>query len=156
MNLMIISSIRSLKIVVAILALIIVALLAVLVFVDPPGAEVPADGRESKEGKEDLIRVFSLASNDVIASPFTARGEARGYWFFEASFPVRVFDEDGTELGVGIATAQSEWMTEEFVPFEVTVTFDAPSGQEGTVVFEKDNPSGLPEHADELRIPVRF
>ena len=31
-----------------------------------------------------------------------------------------------------------------------------PATSTGTLVLQKDNPSGLPEHADELRIPVRF
>ena len=47
-------------------------------------------------------------------------------------------------------------MTENFVPFEGTLTFTAPTSGKGTLVLEKDNPSGLPEHADELRMPVKF
>jgi hypothetical protein len=49
-----------------------------------------------------------------------------------------------------------EWMTEEFVPFEAVVEFDDPAVEKGILVFEKDNPSGLPENADEFRIPVFF
>lgn len=112
-----------------------------------------------KEGlgeKSNLIRVFEPAPNIIAKTPLAVSGEARGYWFFEASFPVRVLDEDGTELGVGIAQAKSEWMTEEFVAFETVVEFKRPKGSRGAVVFEKDNPSGLAEHADALSIPVRF
>ena len=83
-------------------------------------------------------------------------GEARGTWFFEASFPVRLLDGNGVELAVAPAQAQDDWMTEEFVPFAVRLQFFAPITATGTLVFEKDNPSGLPEHADELRVPVRF
>jgi len=36
------------------------------------------------------------------------------------------------------------------------ITFENPETATGTLVLEKDNPSGLPEHADELRVPVRF
>jgi spore germination protein GerM len=49
-----------------------------------------------------------------------------------------------------------EWMTEEYVPFEATLSFNPPQTETGTLILSKDNPSGLPEHDDELRIPVRF
>lgn len=106
--------------------------------------------------KQNLIRVKTPKPNDKVESPLAVEGEARGYWFFEASFPVRLFDAAGKELAVGIAQAQDEWMTENFVPFKTTLTFQKPLTDRGTLVLEKDNPSGLPEHADELRIPVMF
>jgi cyclophilin family peptidyl-prolyl cis-trans isomerase len=111
--------------------------------------------RKAKE-KSDLIRVRRPRVNEIITSPVAIEGEARGFWFFEASFPIKVLDDNGKELGVGVAQAQSEWMTEDFVPFRAEVGFKAPPGNNGELVFEKDNPSGLPEHADEIRIPVRF
>jgi hypothetical protein len=112
-------------------------------------------------GKEDLIRVEAPGPNEVIKSPLVVRGEARGNWFFEASFPIRLYDGEGREIAVGIAQAQDEWMTTNFVPFEAKLIFVTPdpstsSGQAGTLVFQKDNPSGLPEHDDELRVPIRF
>ncbi|MDP4007550.1 MAG: Gmad2 immunoglobulin-like domain-containing protein, partial [bacterium] len=91
-----------------------------------------------------------------IKSPVLVTGQARGYWFFEASFPVKVFDSAGKELGAGVAQALSEWMTEDFVPFQTTVQFAKPTTQSGFLILEKDNPSGLPEHDDQLQIPVRF
>lgn len=106
--------------------------------------------------KNDLIRLQSPKPGSVVKSPLLVQGLARGYWFFEASFPVKVYDATGKLLGTGIAQAQSDWMTENFVPFQATVEFEMPSTKEGTLVLEKDNPSGLLEHADELRVPVRF
>ncbi|MDP2735589.1 MAG: Gmad2 immunoglobulin-like domain-containing protein [bacterium] len=106
--------------------------------------------------KYDLVRVSSPQSNGFIRSPVLVEGKARGYWFFEAVFPVKIADEDGTVLGQGTAHALSDWMTENFVPFQTTVRFDLPSGERGFVILERDNPSGLEENADELRIPVRF
>lgn len=103
-----------------------------------------------------LIRVTAPVSNATVGSPVTVSGEARGNWYFEASFPIRVFDANGKELGVGIAQAQGEWMTTNFVPFRVNVNFSTPTTPTGTIVLEKDNPSGLPENAAEVRIPVRF
>ena len=91
-----------------------------------------------------------------ITSPVTATGQARGTWFFEADFPVRVVDGNGQELGVGIAVAQDDWMTEDFVPFVVDVSFDPPETATGEIIFVRDNPTGLPEHDDQFAFPVSF
>ncbi|MDA1337529.1 MAG: Gmad2 immunoglobulin-like domain-containing protein [bacterium] len=106
--------------------------------------------------KYDLIRVTSPISGSLIKSPVLIKGIARGYWFFEGDFLVKVLDGAGEELGIGIAQATEEWMTTEFVPFAVTITFTEPSTKEGTIVLYRDNPSGLPEFDDELLVPVHF
>ena len=110
--------------------------------------------------KDDLIRVATPRPNTTVASPLTVRGMARGNWFFEARFPVKLLNNLGKDIARGIAQANppagEDWMTTEFIPFEATLTFIAPISGSGTLVLEKDNPSGLPEHADELRIPVTF
>lgn len=111
--------------------------------------------------KANLIRLDSPYPGSEVVSPVTVRGEARGPWFFEASFPVFIVDWDGKVIGQGIATAGSDWMTEGFVPFTATVSFDVAqiSGEyarRGTLILKKDNPSGLPEHDDALEIPIRF
>src|SRR3989344_3757889 len=108
------------------------------------------------ETSSPLVKLTTPRSNDVVKSPLVVKGEARGNWYFEASFPVRLFDGNGKELVVVPAQAQGELMTTEFVPFEVTLTFTDPETATGTLVLERDNPSGLPEYADEVRIPVRF
>ena len=106
--------------------------------------------------KDNLIRLESPRPNTLVDSPLNITGMARGYWFFEASFPVRITDANGTELGVAPAQAEGEWMTEEFVPFSATLEFKSPATQRGYLILEKDNPSGLPENADELKIPISF
>lgn len=107
--------------------------------------------------KRNLIQVTSPLSRSLIQSPLKIEGRARGYWFFEASFPVKLVDGNGQQIGsTAIAQAQSEWMTEDFVPFRVLIEFQSPRTKWGTLILEKDNPSGLPQNADELRIPVRF
>lgn len=121
-----------------------------------PGGKIFVEDIGNELEKVDLIRVQKPRPNELVRSPLKIGGEARGYWFFEADFPVRIFDADGTELGAGIATALSEWMTEDFVPFELTLEFDPPTTDEGNLILEKDNPSGLPENADQLRIPIKF
>lgn len=106
--------------------------------------------------KENLIRVRTVRPGDTVQSPLVVEGEARGTWFFEASFPVRLLDGNDKEIAVTPAQAQGDWMTQDFVPFRALLIFAPPQTTEGTLVLEKDNPPGLPENADELRIPVRF
>ncbi len=108
--------------------------------------------------KQDLIQAAFPRPGSRITSPLVAEGEARGNWYFEASFPISIHKADGTQIGQGYAQAQGEWMTTEFVPFQsISIEFEPqPAGSAGTVILHKDNPSGLPEHDDELRIPVVF
>lgn len=112
--------------------------------------------KEIKTQKSDLIRIENLKSGDEISSPLEISGKARGGWYFEASFPIIIVDENGKELGVAIATAEGDWMTEELVPFTATLNFDPGESKEGKIIFQKDNPSGLPEFDDSLEIPVKF
>lgn len=100
------------------------------------------------------IRNLSVKSGQEITSPLVVEGEARGTWFFEASFPIKITDEQGNALGISYAQAQSEWMTEDFVPFKGEITYVSKIDGNGFLVLEKDNPSGLPENADAIKIPV--
>lgn len=106
--------------------------------------------------KINLIKIDSPRPNAIVTSPLEITGEARGTWYFEASFPVKLFDGNGEQLAAVPAQAQNDWMTEEFVPFKATLEFAAPTTATGTLVLEKDNPSSLPENADSLIVPVRF
>ena len=106
--------------------------------------------------KSDLIRVNTPGPNYFIASPLLIDGEARGYWFFEATFPIKLLDGNGNIIAQHYAQAQDEWMTEDFVPFTAELDFISPDTKKGILVLEKDNPSGLSEYADELIIPVFF
>ncbi len=107
--------------------------------------------------KANLIRLTTPRPNEVIKSPLVIKGEARGNWYFEASFPVELQDVNGVKIAEWYATAEGEWMTEEFVPFTTTLNFEIPAGMKsGTLILRKDNASGLPEHDDALTIPVLF
>lgn len=113
--------------------------------VAPPPAALP-----------DLIELRSPLPDGLLQSPVTIEGRARGPWFFEASFPVYLLDASGDTIARIPARAGGEWMTTEFVPFSGTLTFTSPASRTGTLILAKDNPSGLPEHAAELRVAVRF
>ena len=107
--------------------------------------------------KADLIRLDSPRPGAEIKSPLTVTGQARGTWYFEASFPIVLVDWDGRIIAQGIAQAKDNWMTTEFVPFEAILTFAADPNaysNRGALILQKDNPSGLPEYDDALEIPV--
>ncbi|MDE2001497.1 MAG: Gmad2 immunoglobulin-like domain-containing protein [Patescibacteria group bacterium] len=117
----------------------------------------------TEKGNADMIRMAEPVADAVVRSPLTVSGEARGNWFFEASFPVLLLDEQGNALaqlpaqaGVNPADGGAGWMTTDYVPFAATVSFDAGTSTQGTLVLKKDNPSGLPQYDDQVRISVRF
>lgn len=94
----------------------------------------------------DRIRVDLPFPGAVVGKSFKVMGQARGNWFFEASFPITVLDKDGKELATVVATAQSDWMTTEFVPFSADVTVPESYIGPATILLKRDNASGLPEH----------
>jgi hypothetical protein len=104
----------------------------------------------------DEIRLNSPRPGEMLKSPLVITGEARGSWFFEASFPLRLLDANGTTVAEHYATASEDWMTENFVPFSSTLLFATPETATGTLVLMRDNPSGLPSGDRALRIPVKF
>jgi hypothetical protein len=124
----------------------------------PTPPQPPVDDCLAAESTTDpRITVTTPQPDQKVSSPLDIAGQARGYWFFEASFPIVLLDCNGQSLASGIATARGEWMTEEFVPFTASLTFTPPAGLKyGVLVFKKDNPSGLPENDAEIRVPVRF
>jgi len=107
--------------------------------------------------RSDFIHVDSPAPGETLSSPLTVRGRARGTWFFEGDFPVILEDLKGNIFSRGFVTANGEWMTKKFVPFEGTMEFEKPARiDSGILIFRKDNPSDLKELDDEMRIPVFF
>lgn len=105
----------------------------------------------------ELIRVQSPIEGEIIKSPYQITGEAVGFWYFEADFPVRLYDEKDSLLATAIAVAQGEWMTENFVPFKTELVFKVPAGSKnGKLVFERSNPSDMREHDRSLTIPIKF
>ena len=106
--------------------------------------------------KLDIIRINTPRPNQIINSPFVIEGEARGNWFFEGDFPIKLLDANNNVIKISFAQALDEWMVEDFVPFKAEIEFTTPITNKGTLILEKDNPSGLPEYADELRVPIKF
>lgn len=107
--------------------------------------------------RSDLIILDSPLPGAMISSPLTIKGRARGTWFFEGDFPIILEDRQGGNSAVSYATAKGEWMTTGYVRFEGKIQFKSQlSGQRGTLILKKDNPTGLTEFDDALKIPVNF
>ena len=90
----------------------------------------------------------------VTGKEFAVVGQARGTWYFEASFPVVLIDASGKIIATGIAQAEGDWMTENFVPFKATIKAPASFIGPATLVLRKDNPSGLPENDASISFPI--
>jgi len=146
-------------ILVSILAIVIVVM-AVILFTVPapnptpaPTPPTPSPTTTPAPFSSENVRVFRPIAGDNVPRQFTVLGEARGSWFFEASFPIKVVDTNNNQVGTGIAMTAENWMTAEFVPFTAQVTVENYSGP-ATLVFLKDNPSGLPENDDSVEFSI--
>ncbi len=121
-------------------------------------SEIFAPPRVSGDGGiaeiNNVIIVDEPHRNIRVTSPLVIKGKVRGGWFFEAVFPIRIVDDQGVELGRTTAHAKGEWTTNEFVPFEATLTFKRNASYSATIILEKDNPSGLPENDQALKLPI--
>lgn len=176
------------KIILILLVIIILALTARIFFSGPedgwicqdglwvkhgnPNESMPTEGCGDNSNKPtityynasgDLIRVELPFPDAVVGKEFSAIGQARGYWFFEASFPVQVIDKDGNILAIAIAqagpdpiTGEINWMTEDFVPFKADIKVPESYIGPATIIFNKDNPSGLPENEASISFPINI
>ncbi len=121
----------------------IVALVFILTFV---GWFFYSQKLTKENNSSDLIKVELPFPGAVVGKQFSVIGEARGYWFFEASFPVELLDKDGKILATAIAQAEGDWMTENFVPFKADLVVPETYIGPATLVLKRDNPSGLAEN----------
>jgi len=142
-----------LKIVFIALGLMLVAAVVLLTAKYPKLANAPTEN--SVSGNDEIV-IITPAQGQEISSPVHIEGKAKGNWFFEASFPITVLDENGNTLGISHAQAQGDWQTSDFVNFIADITFNPSSGTKGILRFENDNPSGLPENQKTFDLPITF
>lgn len=102
------------------------------------------------------ITIKKPVAGSTVGKTIEISGKAPGTWFFEASFPIKLVAEDGRIIGTSTAQAQGDWMTTELVPFTATMHVREAAGTNATLVFMKDNPSGLPENAGSATIPLEY
>jgi hypothetical protein len=144
---------KSLKIIAIVMAAVIIVLLGVILFAKPVQGPTTAQATFSPDGS---IAVSMPPYDGIIASPVGIEGQAAGTWFFEASFPIKILDGDGTVLGTGTAQALGNWMTTGTVAFSANIPFATPRYATGTIVFSNDNPSGNSANAKQFDFDVRF
>lgn len=141
-----------------VLGLIIVALLGYSVWAltresdpnnqTPPTATVPITNNPEptlpttvydRASEDDIVVTSVTKKNDTTIH---IEGRARGPWYFEASFPIEVKDNNGARLALAPMMTSAEWMTTEFVPFSGDITLSRAYSGVTTIVLQKDNPSG--------------
>lgn len=128
------------------------------IIVEAPTIEKVDQVATSTRDLSDMIVVTAPFANATssVANPIEITGKARGFWFFEASFPAKIVDANGAELAVFSIETTDEWKTTEFVNFSVMVPFATSTTATGKLILQKSNPSDLPENAAELVIPIVF
>ncbi|MFW5773788.1 MAG: Gmad2 immunoglobulin-like domain-containing protein [Tangfeifania sp.] len=113
-------------------------------------------GTDENVSSEKGIRIEKPTAGSTVSFPLEITGEARGNWFFEAEFTVRLV-QNGTELAIAIVKAQDDWMTMDYVPFSATMNFDAEGrGGDASLVFKNNNASGKPELDKTFKLPVKI
>lgn len=108
------------------------------------------------ESTNQTIQVSAPTQNEKITSPLNIEGKAEGTWYFEAVFPVKLVNSKGYEIASCLAQADGLWMTEKFVPFRCQLNFATEGHDSGKVIFEKSNPSDLPENNGSFEVPVSW
>ncbi len=110
----------------------------------------------SEKGIVNAVVFDDLTDGMVISSPFAVLGKARG-WYDEGTFPVELMNAKGISLFKGDAEAEGDWISGKYVPFSIQITFaKQQSGSEGTLVFSKNNSSGLSSNDDSVIVPIVF
>ncbi len=113
------------------------------------GLKIYGDTQSTQESpvKKDInVTVMTPDLAKPLKSPLTIHGKVSGLYFSEGVFPVVIQDSKGNEIARTLAHADGEWMTAEDVPFTAELTFKVPANPSVKLLFEKDNPSGLPEN----------
>lgn len=122
-----------------------------------PSIPPDASGLYSYTSLRGKVIKISIASDQKIVSPLRITGNVPAGWAFEASFPVEIRDAAEVVRGRNPASVPN-WQSPTGAWFGATISFTAPvPGMKiGTLILKKDNPSGLPQNEDELRIPITF
>ena len=102
-----------------------------------------------------MASLIEPKASSTVSSPLIVKGEAPGYWFFEASLPIKIIDSQGNIIATAPASAQSDSLTDNLVAFTGLLEFTTTTTS-GYIVISNDNPSGLPENELSVKIPVLF
>ena len=133
------------------LAIIIVVLAGVLLMWLKNEEPLPI---ETKSG----IDVFLPKENQEVSSPLEILGTVNGNgWIgFEGQVgTVKLLNSQGEELAMGILEATNDWM-QSSINFKTTLDFISLNMDNGTLVFNNENPSGLPENDRQFILPIKI
>jgi len=111
---------------------------------------------QKKDPVSDMIVIEYPKPHDIVTSPLVIKGRARGTWLFEGSFPVTLYYGEGKDFIETFAMVEGEWMTENFIPFTLTINFPEPYVNDGLLILKRNNPSDIREQDMSLSIPLRF
>lgn len=98
-----------------------------------------------------LIHVTTVSSSQEVVTPLTIEGDAVANWYDDEKFPVQIINEQGKILGSSVAQAKEQDTPGEFIPFIVTVDFDAGFYSTGYVVLQNASDKSV-----SLKMPVQF
>ena len=143
------------KVIISIVIVVVLIILTAFIFDwGRSGKSLPDDDKNISL-TDTLIIVDNIKDNQEVSSPITILGKARGNWYFEATFPVKLVDLDGNVLVSTFASAEGDWMTTDFVNFSTILEYTkSTSTERALIVLSKDNPSGMPEFDQSIYIPV--
>jgi hypothetical protein len=103
------------------------------------------------------VKIKSIYLVSPTKGPLVIKGTVESGWMFEGIMPVKLLDASRAEITSSSAkeTVPGSWQSGKAVEFSVELTFttDATSG---FLVFQNDNPSGLPENQKSFELPVKF
>lgn len=102
------------------------------------------------------LYVFVPTSGATVNTPLAVAGMVPGNWAFENVFPVKLKDASGKVVASGNAALVGTWTTDKLQPFTASIVIPTGQSGDGTLVIEKDNPSGLADKADSVSISVKF
>jgi len=107
---------------------------------------------------ESGIDVFQPKKNQEVSSPFEITGTVKGNgWIgFEGQVgTVKLLNSEGKELAMGILQATGDWM-QTSINFKTSLEFISLYADNGTLVFNNENPSGEPGRDKQFVLPVRI
>jgi len=115
-------------------------------------------GKEKNDSLEGTIQLYDMEGGQAVSSPLIIKGRVTGgIWtaFEGQTGTVEMVDENGEILGSAVLNASSDLMKFP-VEFEAFLVFGNPEGENISLVFHNENPSGLPEKSAVMSLPLRF
>jgi len=99
------------------------------------------------------LELNSPCLNVKTNSPILISGKINSNFVFEANFRIHLLDKSGKIVETIPVQTTGDWMVPGLIPFDVVLPHSL-TNQIGALVFENDNPSGLPENVRQIHVPI--